>query len=254
MDHMEASCVIYVKVGRFDQSKQNTISVLTITALGIVMLTVHYDIIVSMWFMSDPGNILRQTSTNILYVTGYSFYIYQTWDLSCHSSWCVPGNKHTISDRLTEIAQPLESPAAIHNPPLHSRIRLELNVQVGCHSFHFDLYLTIVSSALPTSFHDHLPHVSTTASYSSRNTSPMCDGSQINPHNRCFKQYVTQRDTAATQTPISPPRHCNCSSRHMTQDPHLKKVHNTGSSKNKKLHVIECESIHICVHNGQLRI
>jgi hypothetical protein len=45
MDHMETSCVIYVKVGRFDQYKQSKISVLTVTSLGIVMLTVHYDMI-----------------------------------------------------------------------------------------------------------------------------------------------------------------------------------------------------------------
>jgi len=48
MDHMETSFVFYVKVGRFDQFKQSKISILTVTALGIVMLAVHYDLIVSM--------------------------------------------------------------------------------------------------------------------------------------------------------------------------------------------------------------
>jgi len=47
MDHMEASCIIYVKVGRFDQFEQSKISVLTCTSLGIVMLIVHYNLIVS---------------------------------------------------------------------------------------------------------------------------------------------------------------------------------------------------------------
>ena len=47
MDHMEASCVFYVKVGRFDQFEQSKISVLTVTSLAIVMLIVHYDLIVS---------------------------------------------------------------------------------------------------------------------------------------------------------------------------------------------------------------
>ena len=47
MDHMEASCVIYVRVGRFDQFEQSKISVLTVTSLGIVMLTVHDNLIVS---------------------------------------------------------------------------------------------------------------------------------------------------------------------------------------------------------------
>ena len=47
MDHMVASCVFYVKVGKFDQFEQSKISVLTVTSLRIVMLTVHYDLIVS---------------------------------------------------------------------------------------------------------------------------------------------------------------------------------------------------------------
>ena len=51
MDHMEASCVIYVKVGRYDQIEQSKISVLPITSLGIVMLAVHYDLMVTVWFM-----------------------------------------------------------------------------------------------------------------------------------------------------------------------------------------------------------
>ena len=45
MDHMEASCIFYVKVGRFDQFEQSKISVLTVTSLGIVMITVHYNLI-----------------------------------------------------------------------------------------------------------------------------------------------------------------------------------------------------------------
>jgi hypothetical protein len=48
MDHMEASCACYVKVGRFDQLEQSKISNLTVTSFGIVMFTVHYDSIVSM--------------------------------------------------------------------------------------------------------------------------------------------------------------------------------------------------------------
>jgi len=48
MDHMEASCVFYVKVGRFDQFEQSKISILIVTSLGIVMLIVLYDLIVRM--------------------------------------------------------------------------------------------------------------------------------------------------------------------------------------------------------------
>ena len=48
MDHMEARCIFYVKVRRFDQFEQSKISVLTDTSLGIVMLPVHHDLMVSM--------------------------------------------------------------------------------------------------------------------------------------------------------------------------------------------------------------
>jgi hypothetical protein len=51
--------------------------------------------------------------------------------------------------------------------------------------------------------------------------------------------------------------HCNIAiiaTENMTQDEHFKMVHETRSSKIKKQHAIRCESIHICVDNGQLRI
>jgi len=40
----------------------------------------------------------------------------------------------------------------------------------------------------------------------------------------------------------------------MTQDPHLKIVRNTGSSKSKKQHAGGCEYIHIEENGGQLAI
>ena len=134
MDHMEASCVFYVKVCRFDQFEKSKIRVLTVTSLGMVMPIVDYDLIVSVWFMWDPGSVLTQTSPDILSVEERPFYIYQTWDISCRSSQCTPVTQQTTLDRLSGMARFLESPAA-----LRSRIQLDSNVQVGCHSFHFDL-------------------------------------------------------------------------------------------------------------------
>jgi len=46
MDHMEVSCVFYVKVGRLDQLEQSKICVLTIRLLAIVMLIIHHGLIV----------------------------------------------------------------------------------------------------------------------------------------------------------------------------------------------------------------
>jgi len=53
MDHMEASCVFYVKVGTLDELEQSKFCVLTVTKLGIVMLAVQIDLIFSLSFMYD---------------------------------------------------------------------------------------------------------------------------------------------------------------------------------------------------------
>jgi len=68
MDHTEASCVFYVTVGTLDQLEQSKFCVLTVTRLGIVMLTIQDDSIVSVSFMYDPGDLLRRTSPDVLSV------------------------------------------------------------------------------------------------------------------------------------------------------------------------------------------
>jgi len=75
MDHMEASCVFYVKIGTLDQLEQSKFCVLTITSLGIVMITVQDDSIFSVSFMYDPGDLLRQTSPDVLSIEEYPVYM-----------------------------------------------------------------------------------------------------------------------------------------------------------------------------------
>jgi len=75
MDHMEASCVFYVKVGTLDQLEQSKFCVLTVTELGIVMLTVQDDSIITVSFMYDPGYLLRQTSPDVISVGEYPGYM-----------------------------------------------------------------------------------------------------------------------------------------------------------------------------------
>jgi hypothetical protein len=43
MDDMEASCVLYVKVGMFSHLEQSKISLLTVNKSVIVKLTVQYE-------------------------------------------------------------------------------------------------------------------------------------------------------------------------------------------------------------------
>jgi len=75
MDHMEASCVVYVKVGTLDQLEQSKLCVLTVTKLGIVMLTVQIDSIFSVSFVYDPGDLLTQTSPDFQSVEEYPVYM-----------------------------------------------------------------------------------------------------------------------------------------------------------------------------------
>jgi hypothetical protein len=51
MDHMEARCVFYVKVGTFTHLDQSKIFLLTVKKSGLVMLTVQHDLTVSVIFM-----------------------------------------------------------------------------------------------------------------------------------------------------------------------------------------------------------
>jgi len=52
---------------------------------------------------------------------------------------------------------------------------------------------------------------STTASHGSWNTAARCDWSRSEPNNGWFIECAPGWDTAATLTPVSPPRRCNCS-------------------------------------------
>jgi len=75
MDHMEASCVLYVKVGTLDQLEQGKFCILTVTKLGIVMVTVQIESMFSVSFMYDPGDLWRQTSPDIVSVEQYRVYM-----------------------------------------------------------------------------------------------------------------------------------------------------------------------------------
>jgi hypothetical protein len=66
MDNMEVSCILYVKVSTFAHLQQSKIALLTVNKCGIITLTVHHDTIVSVSFMSYPGDYLRHTSADVL--------------------------------------------------------------------------------------------------------------------------------------------------------------------------------------------
>ena len=66
MANLEASCILYVKVGTFDQHEQSKLCILIITKFGIVKLILQHDMIFSLRFRCDPRDFLRQTSPDVL--------------------------------------------------------------------------------------------------------------------------------------------------------------------------------------------
>jgi len=117
MDHMEASCITYVKISTFDQLEHSKMSVLTVTALETVMLTVYHDLIVSVSFMYDPGDYMRHTSPDVISVEECPFYILPTWDFGCLADPFIPVNKQTTSVRLTANCRTVWNPC---NLQLHA--------------------------------------------------------------------------------------------------------------------------------------
>jgi len=98
MDHMEASCVIYVKVGMSNWLEQSTICFLTITTLGIAMRNVHHYMMFGIFFLWDPVNCLRYTTPDVVSVAECAAYISQSRHLRGRSHSFIPVNKHPTSD------------------------------------------------------------------------------------------------------------------------------------------------------------
>jgi hypothetical protein len=75
MDCLQASWVIWNKIGMFNQPDSNTICLLTGAIMAIPMLTVKHDLVIRICFRNVPRDVLNQTSPNILSAEVHSFYI-----------------------------------------------------------------------------------------------------------------------------------------------------------------------------------
>jgi len=56
MVNMEASCVLYVKVGTFTHLEQSKISLSTVSKSGIMTISDQHDMVVTVIFMQYPGD------------------------------------------------------------------------------------------------------------------------------------------------------------------------------------------------------
>lgn len=71
MDSMEASYVIYVNVGTFNQREQHKICIITVSSVGIAILSVQHYMMLMISFMKDSRDIWRRTSLDIVWLKKY---------------------------------------------------------------------------------------------------------------------------------------------------------------------------------------
>jgi len=73
MDNIEASCDMYVKVTTYSHLEQSKTTLLIVNHLGMVRLTVHHDLIVSVSFMCYPRNYLRKHQQRFFALNNFLF-------------------------------------------------------------------------------------------------------------------------------------------------------------------------------------
>jgi len=95
MDKMEASCIIYVKIGMFTHHEQSNISGLTVNKTVIVRLTVQQILIVSVSFMYHHSDDLRWPSADVLPLEQCAICRWQSWNFGCRTLQFIPVNKQT---------------------------------------------------------------------------------------------------------------------------------------------------------------
>jgi len=101
LDDMEASCISYDKVQTFDQLVWSIICILNVSTMGIVRRNVRHGMIVSVSFMWDPWNFLRQTSADILCPEELPVHIWKSRDICCGIPLFITVNTQTRLDWLT---------------------------------------------------------------------------------------------------------------------------------------------------------
>jgi len=94
MDHIEASCVVYVEVGTLHRLEQSKIYFLSVTELGIAMLTIQHLVSVSCNIHAMSWDNRQQTSfpsKNVLfYLTTPTFRRSFTMKYPCRHTHNIP--------------------------------------------------------------------------------------------------------------------------------------------------------------------
>jgi len=226
VDQLEASCVMHVEVGTLNCLELNNICVLTITTLGIEMLTVHHDIMFRICCIYDPSDSLRHTSANIVSDEEGTIFTSQRRDFSGCSPWYISVTNTQLWTDLVNIAGRLATRAKVSFAQqdsscvervsclLYMPFWLEANY-IFLRTSHF--FAVSSSSGLPTSFRYHHLFTSTAPNHASTNTAAGWEWNKIRQNDGRFFRYAICWDPTSMLTLHSSPRRCKCS--HWKYDP-----------------------------------
>jgi len=226
MDHIEARCVFDFEVGILNRLKESNICVLTIDTLRIAMLTVHHDMIFSVCSISDPKDSWEKhqqmsfPAKNVAILspkTEISAVVHLEFSLQTktqHRTGLVQIAWRLAIRATSSYAQQDSSCVEQASLLLRMPFWLEANY-IFLRSSHFISLSS--SSLLPAKFRYHHLFISTAANHGSTHTSARWDWNRIKQNDGQIIQYATLWDPATMQTPLSSPRHCECS--HRKYDP-----------------------------------
>jgi len=215
MDDTEACCVIDVKAGMPDRLESSKISILTVTKMGIVMLTVQHDLIVSVSFMEYPRDFLGQTLPDIRSLDEFPLYISQSWCFGCRTPLFTSVNNQTISDWLTANRRTLGHPWKLQ--PYAAGFILSKTCKLAVTYSILTWSWPYIPQDLPLLFVIIFLSYSTPANNAYTNTPASWERIRIKPIDGRFIPCVTCWFTATTQATVSPPQRWQCS--HRRYDP-----------------------------------
>jgi hypothetical protein len=185
MDSMEASCVIYVKVGKLDHFEHNQIWLVTVNTAGIVWLTIQHDMIVRVSFMYYPRQILTETSPDFLFLEGGPVYILSLCNFALRTPQFIPFHKRIPSNRL------IVSPGTLGNPcnlqPYATAINLSITYDLAATYVILTSSYLYIPQDLPLHFVIIFLSYSTPASDGYTNISARSDRIRIEPYNGHFR-------------------------------------------------------------------
>jgi len=197
--------------------------------------------IVTVCFMEDPGNVLRQISPDNLSVAEFPFYIFQTRNIGYRSPQCIPAHEPTHKHHRTDLLQiagllewlpscsdTQQDVSWVERASSQSFIPLwPVAYYIFLKTFHFSLSS---SSAFPQHqvIAPQTPQPSVIQSQSSRTAGVSSNAPLAETQLQRRHQLV----------------HCNtamAAPEKMAQDAHLKKVRKTRPSNSRQQYAIGCE-------------